>query len=136
MRRRRRRGFDGVLQIVVACADATLMSGNPFNEYLAGQRSTAHTARMQAIEDATKPIRKEDLPPDPHERIADLLLSLNAMWSMLEERGVTREQVHARIAQIQAEQEQHHAAPVRCTQCDSVIGEGRSSCQFCGHPAS
>ena len=111
------------------------MPSNPLNEYLAGQRSTAHSARMEAIEDLTRPIRKEDLPPDPHERIADLMLSLNAMWSMLDERGVTREEVHARIEQIRTEQEQQRTAPARCSNCDSVVGEGRSACQFCGQPA-
>ena len=111
------------------------MPGNPLNEFIAGQRSTAYSARMQAIEDLTKPIRREDLPPDPHERIADLMLSLNAMWSLLEERGVTRDDVHARIEEIRAEEEARRTAPQRCANCDSVIGEGRTACQFCGHSA-
>ena len=113
--------------------DGTPMAPNPLHDYLASQRSTAYSARMAAIDELMKPIRKEDFPPDPHERIADLLLTSSAMWSLLEERGVTREEVHQRIEEIREAQEAA-AGPTRCSKCESVVGTGRSACQFCGEP--
>jgi hypothetical protein len=110
------------------------MARNPLRTYVVDQRSTAYSARMAALEELTAPIRKEDLPPDPHERIANLLLSLDAMWSMLEERGVSRDDVHARIAEIRAERAALAGAPERCAHCDAVVGDGRVACQFCGQP--
>lgn len=111
---------------------ACFMAPKRLSTYLANQRATAHSARTAALDELTTPVRRDELPPDPHERIADLTVTLRAMWTMLEERGATREDVHQRIAEIRASGEASTAT--RCHGCDSVVEPGRATCQICGVP--
>lgn len=111
----------------------TFMAPKRLSEYVAGQRATAYSERTAALDELTAPVRRDNLPPDPHERIADLTLTLKAMWSMLEERGTTRDEVHQRIEEIRAAG--NATTSVHCRSCDSVIEPGRATCQICGERA-
>src|SRR5690606_1626327 len=73
---------------------------------------------------------------DVNERIDRMLLVVDALWSMLKEKGYTDEDLAARIRAIDSEDGTVDGArkplPRRCTKCDSMVEPGRGSCAFCG----
>ena len=94
----------------------------------------ASLARSAAVGDATiHSNRIEDL----NERIDSLALILRAMWSLMEESGVTTEQLVAKIEEFDRLDGHEDGAmarrtPVDCPSCDSKVAPGLAACQFCG----
>ena len=60
------------------------------------------------------------------------------MWSLLEEKGYTADQLMDRIEEIEqqlkAEAEDGIPAATRCRKCESMVAHGLPNCQYCGEP--
>lgn len=86
----------------------------------AGSRSGASSEQLYGVED----------------RIDRLILVMAAMWSLLEEQGLTAEQLRQRIAQLDeadgVADGKLTALPTVCRDCGSKVAAGLSACQFCG----
>ncbi len=71
-----------------------------------------------------------------HDRVDRLILVVDAMWSLLEESGLTDEQLKARIQEIDAADGavdgKRTAQVAQCSGCGAKVASGLSSCQFCG----
>jgi hypothetical protein len=104
--------------------------------YSAGQRSAtraASLARSAAAADGTITAnRVEEL----LERIDSMAMILRAMWSLLEEQGLTAEQLTARIEELDRldgqVDGQVRRAPVECPSCQSKMPADLARCQYCG----
>ena len=96
----------------------------------------ASLARSAAVGDATiQTNRIEDL----NERIDSMALILRAMWSLMEENGVTTEQLIEKMEELDRLDGHEDGAmarrtPIDCPSCDSKVAPGLKSCQFCGAP--
>lgn len=93
----------------------------------------ASLARSAAVADGTiHTNRIEDL----NERIDAMAMILRGMWALLEEQGLTAEQLMAKLEELDAldgiVDGQMKAAPSHCRSCDSKVPAGLSKCQFCG----
>ncbi len=74
---------------------------------------------------------------DLNERIDSMALVLRAMWALMEESGVTTEQLVAKIEELDLldgheDGAMAQRAPIDCPSCDSKVAPGLSACQFCG----
>ena len=104
--------------------------------YSAGQRSAtraASLARSAAAADGTiHTNRIEDLT----ERIDSMAMILRAMWALLEEQGLSAEQLTAKIEELDkldgVVDGQMRRSPVDCPSCDSKVPPGLPRCQYCG----
>lgn len=104
--------------------------------YTAGQRTAsraASLARSAAVADGTVHTNRiEDL----NERIDKLALIVRALWALLEEQGMTAEQLVAKLEELDLAD--GHAdgqvtrRPVDCPSCQSKVAPGLPACQFCG----
>ena len=87
---------------------------------LAGTRSGPSSEEAFGIED----------------RVYRLILIVAAMWSLLEEQGLTEEQLHERIRALDeadgVSDGKMTQLPTTCGNCDAKVGAGLTACQFCG----
>lgn len=109
-------------------------------EFILGYHAASRTAgraaslaRSAAIADGTiHTNRIEDL----NERIDEMALILRGIWALLEDGGVTTEQLMAKLEELDLEDGiadgRMRQAPVDCPSCDSKVAPGLSKCQFCG----
>ena len=104
--------------------------------YSAGQRTatrSASLARSAAVADGTiHSNRIEDL----NERIDKLAMIVRAMWELLEEQGMTVDQLMEKLDAIDVadgvDDDRVTALAVDCPECDSKVAPGLPRCQFCG----
>lgn len=104
--------------------------------YHAGSRTAgraASLARSAAVADGTVHTNRiEDL----NERIDQLAMIVRGMWALLEEGGVTPEQLIAKLEELDLQDGVADGkvtrGPVDCPSCDSRVAAGLSRCQFCG----
>ncbi len=86
----------------------------------AGSRSGPSTEDLFGIED----------------RVDRLTLIVAAMWSLLEEQGLTEEQLHERIRALDeadgVPDGKMTPQPTTCRSCAAKVGAGLAACQFCG----
>lgn len=107
-----------------------------FLGYSMGQRSTtrmASLARSAAVADGTHHTNRiEDL----NDRIDKLLMIVRGMWALMEEQGMTAEQLMAKIDEIDVEDGtddgQVRSEIVECPSCQSKVAPGLRNCQLCG----
>lgn len=104
--------------------------------YTAGQKTAtraAALARDAAVADGTRHTHRI---ADLEERIDELALILRGMWALLEEGGVTTEQLMAKIEELDladgSADGRARRGPVDCPGCDSKIASGLDKCQYCG----
>lgn len=73
---------------------------------------------------------------DINERVDRLVMVVEAMWSLLEESGHTKEQLEERITALDqidgTEDGRSQRRRLRCPKCDSMVVEGIGHCQICG----
>lgn len=104
--------------------------------YVLGERAASRAASLTRSAGASSAARVTGDLHDLDERIDRLLLVVDALWSMLKERGYTDEDLAERIRSIDALDGQSDGArkplPRRCTKCDSMVEPGRKTCAFCG----
>jgi hypothetical protein len=104
--------------------------------YHAGSRTAtraASLARSAAVADGTAHTNRiEDL----NERIDEISLILRGIWALLEEGGVTSEQLIAKLEELDmadgVADGKVRKGPVQCSSCDSRVAPGLAKCQFCG----
>jgi hypothetical protein len=74
---------------------------------------------------------------DVEERIDRLILIVAAMWSLLEEQGMTEEQLQQRIGEMDESDGvtdgKMTPLPTVCRQCGAKVSAGLTACQFCGN---
>jgi hypothetical protein len=77
---------------------------------------------------------------DANERIDELAIIIRGMWALMEEQGVTPEQLMAKIEEIDLEDGiadgKITQRPTSCPSCDAKVAAGLSSCQYCGASVS
>lgn len=104
--------------------------------YSAGQGTAsraASLARSAAVADGTHHTNRiEDL----NERIDRLAMIIRALWALLEEQGLTADQLTAKIEELdmgdgELDGQVRHQ-PVDCPKCDSKVAPGLKMCQYCG----
>ncbi len=98
-----------------------------------GQARAASLARsMESAQSGGHADRIEQL----NGKVENLGVIVRALWSLLEEQGMTAEQLMDRIEKIHAEiqHEKNDGIPdaVRCDNCDSMVARGLNNCQICG----
>ena len=104
--------------------------------YHAGSRTAtraASLARSAAVADGTAHTNRiEDL----NERIDEISMILRGIWALLEEGGVTSEQLVAKLEELDmadgVADGKVRKGPVQCPSCDSRVAPGLAKCQFCG----
>ncbi len=104
--------------------------------YTAGQHTAtraANLARDAAVSDGTMHSNRiEDL----RERVDAMAMIMRAMWSLMEEQGLTREQLIAKLDELDrldgTVDGQMRRGPVDCPSCDSKVAPGLTKCQYCG----
>lgn len=104
--------------------------------YAAGSQTAsraASLARDAAVADGTLATNRIE---DTNERIDSLAMIVRAMWALLEEQGLTQEQLIAKIDELDLldgiDDGQMRRGPVDCPECDSKVAPGLTKCQYCG----
>lgn len=104
--------------------------------YHAGNRTasrSASLARSAAVADGTLHTNRIE---DVNERIDQLAMVVRGMWALLEEGGVTTEQLLAKLEELDMQDGVADGkvtrGPVDCPSCDSRVAPGLTKCQFCG----
>ena len=73
---------------------------------------------------------------DVEDRVDRLTLIVAAMWSLLEEQGLSEKQLHERIRALDeadgVSDGKMTPRPTVCGQCGAKVGAGLTACQFCG----
>ena len=110
------------------------MSLSFLSGYVLGQHGT-QSARLAALTagrqgtSASEVLALED-------RLDRLVLVIGAMWSLLEERGFSNDDLIARIEEIDRADGladgRRVTGPSECQSCGSKVAPGLSACQFCG----
>ena len=77
---------------------------------------------------------------DIEERVDRLVLVVDALWSLLEDRGFSDEELMARIHEIDAADGSTDGKrtdlPSDCGGCGAKVAAGLAACQFCGTTVS
>lgn len=104
--------------------------------YSAGHRmasGAASLARSAAAADGTLQTHRLE---DANARIDRLAMIVRAIWALLEEQGMTADQLVSKIEELDLADGALDGAirpqPVDCPSCDSKVAPGLDACQFCG----
>jgi hypothetical protein len=104
--------------------------------YVLGERAAARAGSFARSAGAAAGAKVTGDLHDLNERINRLLLVVDAMWSMLKERGYTDEDLVERIKAIDEEDGVADGVrkprPRKCPNCAAMVEPGRRSCAFCG----
>ncbi len=77
---------------------------------------------------------------DANERIDELAIIIRALWALMEEQGITAEQLTAKIEEIDLQDGvadgRATQLPVDCPSCGSKVPPERTTCQYCGTPVA
>ena len=93
-----------------------------------GMSRKASLARSTAVGEASSQLgRIEDLADE----VDRLLVIVRAMWTLLEEKGFSPEELKAEIERIES-RELAKPMPSDCPSCGSKVAPGLTACQFCG----
>ena len=104
--------------------------------YSAGSATASRAAmlaRSAAVADGSLHTNRiEDL----NERLDSMAIILRALVSLLEERGLSADDLMAKIEELDladgTADGRVKAGPVECTGCDSKVPPGLTKCQYCG----
>ena len=98
----------------------------------ASARASSLARSMEVAQSSMRTDRLEQL----NEKIDNVGVIIKAMWELLEEQGMTADQLMDKIEAIQAKEraEAEDGIPnaTRCTSCDSMVAFGLPKCQYCG----
>jgi hypothetical protein len=113
------------------------MSFSFLTGYVLGQRDASTTAMRAAAVPVAGSASTEHI-LDVDERVDRLLLVVAAMWSLLEETGLSVEQLEERIRRLDEADGSADGRltkpPVTCGNCGAAVPGELSACQFCGTP--
>ena len=103
--------------------------------YVLGSRMVGRRVGMVASAETFAPSSSLDI-DKVSDRVDRMAMVMEAMWSLLEEGGYTREQLTARLEELDAADGATDGRisrpPGRCPQCDSAVSAGAKICQICG----
>ncbi len=90
-------------------------------------------ARSMAVGDSSRHVSQiEDL----NERIDRMLLIMQAMWALMEEQGLTEDELLAKIDELDRSDGSAdgiaRGVPSECSDCGSKVAPGLPRCQICG----
>lgn len=95
-------------------------------------RASALSSAMSSDGGSHHTTRIEDL----NERVDKLAMIVKAMWSLMEEQGVSPEQLIAKLEEIDGADGELDGQVTRsvkdCRSCGSKVAAGLPNCQFCG----
>jgi hypothetical protein len=104
--------------------------------YSMGTKGQARAASLARSMESAQSGRNTDRIEQLNSKVENLSVIVRALWSLLEEQGMTGEQLMDRIEKIHAEieHEKNDGIPeaVRCDNCDSMVARGLPNCQICG----
>jgi len=104
--------------------------------YVLGERSASRAAALSRSAGGAAGAQITGELADLDQRIDRLLLVVDALWSILRERGYTDEDLAHRISQIDSQDGTIDGArtprPRPCPNCQSMVEPGRARCAFCG----
>ncbi len=93
----------------------------------------ASLARSAAAADGTIHTNRIE---DVIERLDSMAIILRAMWALMEERGLTAEELTAKIEELDlldgTADGRIKAGPRDCPGCGSKVASGLDTCQYCG----
>jgi hypothetical protein len=102
--------------------------------YVLGQHGR-QSARLAAFAGGSSDGRSSEI-LELRSRLDRLVLAIDAMWSLMEERGFTAEDLKRRIDQIDATDGtvdgRRTPTPGTCGRCGAKVAAGLGACQFCG----
>lgn len=104
--------------------------------YSMAQQSQARMSSLARSMEAAQGGRSSERVEQIDAKVENLGLIIKALWSLLEDQGMTADQLMDRIEQIQAEIEADmtddipNAVP--CPSCQSMVSRGMPKCQICG----
>ena len=105
--------------------------------YVLGQKDASTNAMRAAAIPAAGTVSKEHI-LDVDERVDRLLLVVAAMWSLLEETGLTEDRLEARMAELDktdgAVDGKITPPTITCANCGAAVADELPACQFCGTP--
>lgn len=105
--------------------------------YVLGQRDASATSMRAAAVPASGTASTEHI-LDVDERVDRLLLVVAAMWSLLEDTGMTEEQLEQRMRELDEADGRADGKmtppTVTCTNCGAAVPGELDKCQFCGTP--
>ncbi len=104
--------------------------------YSMGTKGQARAASLARSMESAQSGRHTDRIGQLNSKVENLSVIVRALWSLLEDQGVTADQLMDRIEKIhgEIEHEKNDGIPeaVRCDNCDSMVARGLSNCQICG----
>lgn len=104
--------------------------------YSMGTKGQSRAASLARSMESSQAGRHTERVEQVNGKVENLGVIVRAMWSLLEEQGMTSDQLMDRIEEIHAEmeRERNDGVPeaVRCTNCDSMVARGLNNCQICG----
>lgn len=110
------------------------MSLHFLSGYVLGQHGR-QSARLAAQSAARSGASNEDI-FDVEDRIDRLTLIVAAMWSLLQDQGLTEQQLQERIQALDladgVADGKMSPQPTMCRECGSKVAAGLAACQFCG----
>ncbi len=110
-----------------------------FLGYNAGQQTATRAASLARSAAAADGTRHTNRIEDLNERVDKLLMVVRAMWALLEEQGMTTDQLMAKIEEIDSRDGELDGRirpeSVECPSCHSKVGPGLRACQMCGTEA-
>jgi hypothetical protein len=113
------------------------MSLSFLSGYVLGQRDASNTAMRAAAMPAPGGASTEHV-LDVDERVDRLLLVVSAMWSLLQDTGMTEDQLEARMREIDeadgVADGKMTPPTVQCSNCGAAVSGELPACQFCGTP--
>lgn len=105
--------------------------------YVLGQRDSSQNA-MRAAAIPTPGSASTEHVLDVNERVDRLLLIVAAMWSLLEDTGLTDEDLAARVRMIDesdgVSDGKMTPQTTTCGNCGAAVTSELAACQFCGTP--
>jgi hypothetical protein len=112
------------------------MAMNFIAGYVMGTRAAGKAAGMatSAAQFSSNPTNKMY---DLEDRIDRLTMIIQAMWSLIEEQGITAGDLQARVDELDgrdgAVDGRMTPRATTCPECGAKVGHGAGTCQFCGH---
>ena len=107
--------------------------------YSAGSKTASRAASLARSAASADGLIHTNRIEDLNERIDAMALMLRGMWALLEEQGLSAEQLVAKLEELDhadgVADGKMTSNPVPCRSCDSKIPAGLTKCQYCGADA-
>ena len=107
--------------------------------YSAGSKTASRAASLARSAASADGLIHSNRIEDLNERIDAMAMMMRGMWALLEEQGMTAEQLMAKLEELDnadgVADGKMQSSPVPCRSCDSKIPPGLTKCQYCGADA-